>query len=489
MNEIIKNDKIGEIIINEQNKQWIKCDSKSAPNGDTIKKYTILPMELSEYIKKNVPFIFAKSATSDEPLAYFYVNGVYKWVQDNELKGYIKSFIPYQLRKSKDINEILMDLKTENRFVDISELNKDESIINFQDGIYDIYKKKLLPHSPKYFSTIQIPVKYEDVQNAKFSDAPNFISYIKTLCTDDKELIKLLWECMALCISNIYGYRTKKAMFLIGKGNSGKSQIKKLIENLVGSENFSAVELKQLNERFGASLIYQKRLSGSNDMTFSTIEDMSMFKQLTGGDTIVMEFKNKQSFSYTYRGFLWFNCNKMPKFGGDTGKWVYDRILPVYCNNVVPTEKQDKFLFDKMWDERSAIVKILLNQLDNFIKNDFQLSEPECLEKNRQEYEMENNTFLSFINDCCYYREDGVMTSLRVKRSTFRNAYKKYVYQYCRGRGEIGWADMKNLLEEKFGEEFQKTNGTWFLSKVNLQDDAIRDLEVNDTYLDKYTSF
>ena len=41
--------------------------------------------------------------------------------------------------------------------------------------------------------------------------------------------------------------------------------------------------------------------------------------------------------------------NRLPKFGGDDGKWVYDRIMVVDCPNVIPKEQQDKQLLEKMY--------------------------------------------------------------------------------------------------------------------------------------------
>lgn len=67
------------------------------------------------------------------------------------------------------------------------------------------------------------------------------------------------------------------------------------------------------------------------------------------------EFKGQQGFEYTYGGLLWFCMNRLPKFGGDDGQWVYDRIMVVECPNVIPKDMQDKTLLDKMYAEREGI--------------------------------------------------------------------------------------------------------------------------------------
>ena len=145
-----------------------------------------------------------------------------KIVSDDEMKGFIKELIPYELRNSRDINEVFIDLKTEiNKSISYEKLNTNENLINFQDGLYDIKTDTLIPHSPEILSTIQIPAKYEDIKKSD-KQAPVFMKYMNTLCNNDEQTINLLLQCIGICISNIYAYRTKKALFLVGPGDSRK---------------------------------------------------------------------------------------------------------------------------------------------------------------------------------------------------------------------------------------------------------------------------
>ena len=185
---------------------------------------------------------------------------------------------------------------------------------------------------------------------------------------------RFYYNAFGLCISNIYGFRTKKALFLVGKGDSGKSQIKSLTERLIGVDNISTADIKTLNSRFGRMALYGKRLVGCNDMSYETVADMDIFKQATGGDRIEIEFKNDGFMNYLFKGFIWFNCNKLPSFGGDKGKWVYDRMIPIICDNVIPEEKRDRFLLDKMMNEKNSIIKKALKSLKILINNDFKFN-------------------------------------------------------------------------------------------------------------------
>lgn len=465
-----------EFFINETNNKWIKCDETRKRDGSISRKYKVLPMELADFIKKNLKYVFVKSAASEQPLIYVYTNGYYKFISDDEMKGFIKSFIPYQLRYSKDINEVLYELKTEMNFVEYEDLNNNEDIINFQDGLYNIKTNELLPHTPDILSTIQIPAKYEDIKKAP-ADAPVFFDYMMTLCDDDIETFELLMQCLGVAISNVYAYRTKKALFLVGQGNTGKSQLKRLAEYLVGYNNVSNIDLKKVNDKHGTASLYQKRLAGCNDMSYQRIEDMSIFKQLTGGDAIEIDFKFKNSFNFLFKGFLWFNCNKLPRFGGDTGKWVYERIMPVFCNNVIPKEKQDPMLFEKMLKEKNTILALAIQELQKVVNNNYHFIEPEKLARERIAYEKENNTLLNFIEECCYVKDD-TMPSLRLRRSIFKEAYDKYIKLNCNGKGKINTLDMNNLLQTNYGETFIKSNGIWYMKKILLLPEAKEELGI-----------
>ena len=59
-----------------------------------------------------------------------------------------------------------------------------------------------------------------------------------------------------------------------------------------------------------------------------------------------------------YNGLLWFCTNKPPKFGGDDGKWVYDRIMLMECPNIIPGEQQDKMLLDRLCTESEGITAV-----------------------------------------------------------------------------------------------------------------------------------
>ena len=178
-------------------------------------------------------------------------------------------------------------------------------------------------------------------------------------------------------------------------------------------------------------------------MSFLAVVEMKIFKKTVGGDSLFAEFKGQQAFELTYNGLLWFCMNRLPKFGGDDGKWVYDRIMVVRCPNVIPKDKQDKKLLDKMYAERDGIVYKAVKALQTVIANGYRFSEPESVSFAREKYMAENNTVISFFEECMCEWPDGKIN----KYCTTGRIFK--VYQ--------GWCRENNNGFAKTAKEFRET--------------------------------
>ena len=89
--------------------------------------------------------------------------------------------------------------------------------------------------------------------------------------------------------------------------------------------------------------------------------------------------------------------NNLPKFGGDNGPWVYERIMVVSCNNVIPKDKQDKTLLEKMFAERTGIIQKAVKALVKVIENGYRFDEPKSVIEMREKYMNDNNTVVTFF--------------------------------------------------------------------------------------------
>ncbi len=378
-------------------------------NKGDFKGYAVSCPLLADYIRKHSNYIFVKNEAFDGVRRYWYIGGCYRLISDDELKGFIKQYITAfdtTLLKMKDVNEVYNNLVTDRNFIKEQQLNADENIINFRNGILRLDTMTLISHSPQIMSTIQIPCNWNP-QCCINGSSPVFDSFLDTFTESDKVKKDFLMQYIGVCISNIKGYRMKKALFMVGPGDTGKTQLKSLTEMLLGEENTSPADLPDLEKRFGASALYGKRLVGSSDMSFATVSEIKLFKQITGGDEISIEKKCKDAFNYRYNGLLWFCTNELPKFGGDKGEWVYKRIIPFKCSHVIPEEQQDKQLSDKMFKERETIVYRAVMAARKVIENGYRFDIPEECNQALKEYELSNSPSIQFFEECCRIRPKG----------------------------------------------------------------------------------
>lgn len=469
-----------ELAIYEDLKAVFDYQEKSLPakkvlpeyfyQDDRTKKWLINCPSLAKCIRQKERYIFADNAGKRITNRFWYKNGVYKPVSDSYIKGIIKEYIekPYApALKMKDVEEVFKNITTDLNFIDEDMINADENIINFQNGILHLDTMTVSKHSPKIYSTIQIPCKW----TGREAPTPIFDKYMNDLTEENENIKKLLMQFIGVCISNVKGYRMKKALFLQGEGDSGKSQLKSLVERIVGESNCSSIELAQLEERFGTSSIYGKRIAGSSDMKYVSVKELNIFKQVTGGDTIRAEFKGKDDFPFKYNGLMWFCMNELPKFGGDRGDWVYNRIIVVKCDNSIPPDKQDKKICDKMFAEREGIIFKAVQALNEVISNGYRFDIPQECEIAKEQYKRENSPVMRFFDECGIRNTDRSRTDIYkakyVYNTIFRNWCLSNNSNFTPNLEEFK-KDLAKRLNVKIDDvQFRNKHGTYYIFSLN----------------------
>lgn len=410
---------------------------------------------LARYVRENTHYLLVKDNAYNCVFTYVYENGVYKLYDKNMFMGVIRDCIETyneDIVKMSQIEEAYKILMTERNYICMEELNNRVDIINFKNGLLKVTENDLVltEHDPNIYSTIQLPCCW----TGEKLDTPFFQQFMSVLTNKNKDVERLLMQFIGVCLSNVKGHKMKRSLFLLGPGDTGKSQLKCLVEYLLGEKNYSCIGLDKFEKRFGLSSVYGKRLAGSADNSCMQLRELNNFKMVTGGDRVEAEFKGKDKFKFRYNGLLWFCMNRLPKFGGDNGKWVYDRIMIVRCPNVIPKEKQDKNLIDKMKAERDGIIFLAVKALQQVMRNGFFFDEPECVIAEREKYTLENNTALCFFNECMTKRAGGRIHD-KVSTGKVFNVYKEWCKNNYTGF-EKNEKEFRDSLCEHIGATFDE---------------------------------
>jgi P4 family phage/plasmid primase-like protien len=266
----------------------------------------------------------------------------------------------------------------------------------------------------------------------------------------------------------------KKSLFLVGPHNTGKSKIKELAIKLIGEQNANTLDLETLEARFGSSNIFNKRLIGSNDMSFLKVKELKIFKLLTGGDTLFMENKGENGFNAKYNGVAWFCCNELPKFGGDKGDGVYNRFAIIETNKQpIVEEKQDKKLLEHMFEERDYIISKSLQALKQVIADNYTYRIPNSSKQALNKYKIDNDSFLSFFNECTIER------SKIDDNCTCKVLYDVYS-AWCRDNNnnyKNTKKEVRTKLESINMGDKKKTKGLYYYSKFTLSDEIKKEYQ------------
>lgn len=384
---------------------------------DTGSKEKIDTQELYLYIRENGNIRVIKRGNDKGVVLYQYRNNRYQLLTESDCKAYIKSFLPIKSRKPSDWERVYKELMTDYADTSENDLNSNQDIINFLNGIFNIKTGELLPHSPEYLTTIQIPCNWNP--DLSLDDAPIFKGFIDTLTSGNIDDQTTILEIIGLIVSNVEGCYFKKLLILNGVGDSGKSVIREFVIQLIGEENSHSLDIKNLSDKFAISELNGKRLAGYGDLSFANVKAMDKIKELTGGDSTRGEAKYQTGYQFRYKGFLWYNCNELPLFSGDRGEWVFNRFLIISCDNPIPKEKQDNDLVNKLLAEKEAIVSVAVRHLQKALTRG-RLTESAKVVENRKNYAIKNNSFALFLQEKC------ILHSGRTSRSVFNGVYKEW---------------------------------------------------------------
>ena len=348
---------------------------------------------------------------------YFsYQKGVYKEISEMEAQRLIKSKMLVRETKMSQI----VDAEKQWRLLiqkDIRELNSNPYIINVRNGLYNVLEDKLIPHTPDYYSTVQLNVRYDDS-----ADCPLFKKYLEESMEGDMQQVALLQEMLGYFLVPINA--AQKCFVIVGSAAAGKSLLLRVLNDiLLGKQNVSNVSWQSLNERFKTAELFGKLANIFADLPTKNIDDNGIFKALVGEDYLTVEKKNKNPFSFQSTARLLFSCNSIPKNYGDRSEGFYRRLIIIRFRHTVPAQKRDPELIEKFRTEADGIFRFALEGLRRLIKNHYVFSETQVNADELQQYREESDSVLSFVKDNC---EIATGSNEYVGSTELFNAYKKY---------------------------------------------------------------
>lgn len=191
-------------------------------------------------------------------------------------------------------------------------------VMNVRNGLVDLRTGRLYEHSSDWLSATQLPVEWD-----AGAMCPTYERWIAAMAGDQVDDLEEVLSTMLDPSST-----PSKAAFLFGPSKSGKGTVLRLAEAVAGSVNTSAVSLQALSDnRFARADLYGKMLNSCPDLSDRHVSDLSIFKMLTGQDTIRAERKFGQEFKFTNSALFVFASNNPPTVSEESRAYR-NRIKP-----------------------------------------------------------------------------------------------------------------------------------------------------------------
>lgn len=272
----------------------------------------------------------------------------------------------------------------------------DANLIAFNNGVYDLVTGELKPFSTDIVITNKIPWDYKPDAYSELAD-----STLNKLACGDAAIRALLEECIGYCF-----YRRNelgKAFILTGDKSNGKSTFLDCVKAILGDRNISALDLKELGDRFNTSMMFGKLANIGDDIgdDFLQGSQVSVFKKIVTGNRIKAERKGQDPFEFNPFIKLLFSANDIPRMKDKTGA-VRRRLVIIPFNATFTRADPDYDVNIKykliQQDSVEYLIRLGITGLDRVRKNQG-FTSSDKVQHQLDEYEEENNPILAFIRN------------------------------------------------------------------------------------------
>jgi P4 family phage/plasmid primase-like protien len=326
------------------------------------------------------------------------------------------------------------------RYVEVAAWHAEESMpdcqyINVLNGRLDWSTGTLEPHTPDYFTTVQIPLEYDPT-----ATCPVFDAYLKT--TFDADVHPLIEELLGWCL--VPDTRFETSVMLTGEGKNGKGTFLDLVGYLLGDANVSNVALQDLEEnRFRVAELYGKLANTFADLDTRALISSSMFKMLTSGDRLTAERKFGQPFAFRSYAKLLFSANQIPASHDRTyafyRRWLiipFTRTFNGEAGNDVP----DLGLRGKLQGELPGIFNQALCGLKRLATNEA-FTQPESVVEAKKAYIRSNEHVRAFVAECLKQDKNA-----SIEKQAFYKVYDNWCDAY--GDRALSQKALKDALKQ-----------------------------------------
>lgn len=274
-------------------------DSKEKYDNEDIYKIANLLLKLKDY-----RFITIRSEKPQKEM-YMYDKNVGYYIPDGGT--FIDELCSYNFTtSSKKFTEALKYRIQNKTLISRESFIHPRHLINLKNGMFNLETNELVNHNSECYFQGSLNITYD-----KDAECSTWNRAIKGMFEEEEDCIRTQkWFGYQFMREN----REQVAHGYFGVSGSGKSQILKILRDLLGPSNVTNFQLQEFGNpnMYALGKLHGKYANICYDMSTSKIKDISIFKQLTGGDPITGRNIYKEPFEFINYAKLTWVCNKLP---------------------------------------------------------------------------------------------------------------------------------------------------------------------------------
>jgi len=280
------------------------------------------------------------------------------------------------------------------------------NLILFDNGVLDLYTGQLLPHSPEYFTTNILPYCYDPTKLAN-----QWLAFLYEVFEGDQERVDLLQEWFGYMLSSSYIHH--KVLFLLGPARSGKGTVGRVLEHVVGTQNFSGGSLLAFNSDPFMDSLRNKPVMFIGDAAkrinrFAIDNVIERLKSISGDDKVIFARKYKPTMSTTLPTRVAVAANQIPNLFDDSGA-LASRMM-VLPFDVSFLGREDTLLTGRLLTEIEGIGAWSLQGLARLSANG-RFTMPQASQVETHNIAEAYSPLNEFIEETCTLGGDNVVSS------------------------------------------------------------------------------
>lgn len=438
-----------------------------ATQGQTTKKTTVRQanhIEIGdEYLKQH-----RKDTMYSRGQWHRYDNGVWSPLEefyiDKEIWAVIKDF--ERVRRCNNPTDSAKKSIASYVRVHVSvpekEIDAWPTLINLQNGIYNLAQDKLLPHAPQWYLTTQLPFEYDPTTPPP--PCPLWDQYLNTTfvykktTTVDPQTVAFAQEAIGYSLTTDTKYQV--GFWCQGEGENGKGVLWHVLFALSGqaATTFNLDLLKR--DPYQTARLAGKRVVLCSEVNVrsnsSAFSENGILKALIAGDVMYARQIRERGFDLIPVAKLWLSMNRQPDIS-DTSHGFWRRVKSILFNHIFTAKEVIPDLKEKLTtpDALSHIFHWSLIGLQRLERNR-QFTWVKQSEEATAEYKKESNPVALWIEDECTTFKEAVANKQPLG--------KPADWEYTSGGA---YADFKLWLLNNGGQAYRKLSDRQFKKEMD----------------------